>query len=226
MTDKRMTKADFPPIDELPRYGVDVPVPTSFDELKCEYKENEGTPPLQFEELEGYCVPPEGIVSVWVNGVGSRGGRGPMVYKPGTFRENRHTINKELGISREEIHLIREETLRNAAINGVRRALEKNEIEIHGNLPADTLEALMYVSVDRLLDPSTPAKELRLLAFQDIVKVLGRKEETTEAARENLAMKLGIKSLESMDDALSALTDLIAEKKGKVVDAELYDVED
>ena len=65
-----------------------------------------------------------------------------------------------------------------------------------------------------------------MLAFQDIVKVLGRKEETTEAARENLAMKLGIKSLESMDDALSALTDLIAEKKGKVVDAELYDVED
>lgn len=222
--EERHCKADFPAEDELYTYGVDFPIPEAFSDLRCTYNEKEPTPPLQLEELRGYKVPPLGIDTVWVNGVGAKLGAAGMMYKPGTFREDRHTAGKEFGKMGIELATIREDNKAKAIINGITEALDKHEIEIKGDTTADVLQALTFVTLDRLLDPNTPAKELRIATFENILKELTRKEEIVERNRERVAEAMGMKSMEQLDQALDAINKLIDERKGEVIDTVPYDV--
>ena len=207
---------DFPREEELFTYGEDIPIPASREELRCKYNEDERNP-LRLEDLTGYKVPPFGLKYVARHGGGGKQG---FIYKPGTFRENRSTFGMELGVTPAEGNLIREDKRQEAVINGIIRAFDKNEIEYSGKTPADVLGTLTFVTLDRLLDPAAPVKELRLAAFTDILKVLTSKEETVERARENVAVQMGMKNAETLDVAIKALTELIADKKGKVIEAE------
>ena len=219
----RLAVKDFPAEDELFTYGVGIPVPTSREELRCTYNEDDRNP-LRLEDLVGYKVPPFGLKYVAKHGGGGKQG---FIYKPGTFRQNRSTFGMELGVTPDGANLIRESKRQEAVIDGIIRAFDKNEIEYSGNTPADVLGTLTFVTLDRLLDKDAPVKELRLAAFTDILKVLTTKEETVERARENVAAQMGMKNAETLDVAIKALTELIADKKGEVIDAEdgeFYDV--
>ena len=123
--DKRILKTDFPPVSELYRYGEDVAPPACIEEFVCKYNEKEGTPPLVLPDgLVGYCVPPKGIVTITVNGQGLRAGKAGWIYPPGTFREDKHTIGKELGTSNKELVIAREEARRDSFEAGVISVLE------------------------------------------------------------------------------------------------------
>ncbi|GAG03301.1 unnamed protein product, partial [marine sediment metagenome] len=129
--DKRITKADLPLASDLPRYDEDT-APTSIGELECEYNVDDRTPLVLPDDLINYCVPPEGIVKVWVNGVGARQGTGPMMYPPGTFREDKHTANKEFGKEPSEMIAIREDKRSKAMIAGVCQSFKERGFEIDG----------------------------------------------------------------------------------------------
>jgi len=126
--DKRILKTDFPSISELYRYGEEVSVPESADDLRCKYTEKEPTPLLKVEELEGYCVPPLGITVVCVNGVGMRAGKAGWIYPAGTFRQDRHTIGMELGGNATEMVALREQSRRDSFEAGVIAVLEKKGV--------------------------------------------------------------------------------------------------
>ena len=217
----RMGVKDFPSGDELLVYGEDLPIPTSKEELRCKYNEDDRNP-LKLEDLNGYKVPPLGLKYVAKHGGGGKQG---FIYKPGTFRENKSTFGMELGVTSAEGNLIREEGKEQATVDGILKAFDEGKIEISGRTPADVLGTLAYVVTKRLLnkEDKVPAKELRLW-YTDVLKVLTSKQETVERARENVAAQMGMKNAETLDVAIKALTELIADKKGEVVEAEFYDV--
>lgn len=109
----------YPKKEELFVYGEDVPVPVSFDELRAKYNEDDKNP-LVLADLEGYKVPPlhNKNFFIQVHG-GAFVGGGGNIYGAGTFREDKYTINKELGIQHSEITAIREEKAKEAQTEAV-----------------------------------------------------------------------------------------------------------
>ena len=211
---------DFPPVDELPIYGVDEPTPTTIYELKCEYNEDERCPLVLPDDLEGYRIPPEGIVKVWANGVGARAGKGPMVYAPGTFRENKHTINKEFGITAAEANDIRTEKRKEALRANVIRAFEDNEIQISGRTPEELIGTLTYVVLDRALKDDTSLKELRLLR-NDLAKTMTPEDDTPAQIKKDMLSEVGSKTIDMLDDYLKLVREM---KEAKTIDGDIVDV--
>ncbi len=215
---KRKSKKDFPLVSDLPRYGVDIPVPTSVDELKCVYNEDERTP-LDLAELEGYCIPPEGIVRVWVNGVGARAGRGPMMYRPGTFREDKVTIGKEFGTTNKELLIAREQSKKDAIIDAVSIYLEDNK-----KLTLDTLKdkdpqviAAAVIWALGIIDKSgSPREAFNFMKWLD--SKLEQKGEVLDKLKGDKALDLATASVKMLDKYLVGIDELIESKKGEIVD--------
>ena len=206
--ENRKTAKDFPGLDELFVYGVDVPVPSSMDELRCRYNPDPRVP-LVLADLEGYKVPPLGMASVAKHGSGHRQG---ILYPPGTFRENRHTFNKELGVNPVEANIIRKDSQIEAIKSGLLKAYKENNIKISGNSTAEVLGTFTYVVADKLLKDEAPVKELRLL-WEKTVSLLSASEESADKLREVYTTQLGIKSLDAANNMIEALNNIIAEKK-------------
>ena len=224
--DKALTKADFPPVEELPRYGRDVPVPTSFDELRCKYNEKEPCPPLKLEELKGYCVPPDGIVIVAVHGGGLKSGQGAMVYRPGTFREDRHTAGKEFGKSHKELTLLRHQQRKDAAIEAFAEILEEKGIfalDVIKDKDPQVIAAGLKWVVKLIDDAGNPREAVNLY------KYLWDKIDHEQSVLDNLGKSdnpLAEKSMDVLKQMAGIVDELIAKEKGEIIDAKLYDVED
>jgi len=220
----RRTRKDFPTVDELCVYGVDIPVPTSLNELRCRYNEKSPVPPLVLSDLEGYKVPPLGLSSVSVIGGGSKQG---WIYRAGTFRKDTRTIGKELGRTSAELIMYREEALQEKISNAIADSFIKNGMKIDGRTSADVIAAIARHATDRLLSEDAPVKEVRLW-YTDLIKTLGDKDKTVADARERAALGLATIQAGSLDESLAIIREMIAEKKKeKVIDAEegtFYDV--
>jgi len=195
----------FPPKEELLRYGVDVPVPSSIDGLLCEYNEKEPTPLLQLHELDGYCVPPEGIIRVLVNGVGIRAGQGPMVYPAGTFRVDRHTIGKALGKTHQELTILRHEGRKNKVIDALAIFFEKKEM-IDPALVTDkdpaVIAAMMVWAAEMVDDKQSPKEAVNLTKYlwdkvDNEQKILDK--HTPEAG------EVAVRALDTIDTLLAKL---------------------
>ena len=197
--DKRILKADFPSVSELYRYGDEVPVPACVEELRCKYTEKEPTPPLKLEELEGYYVPPLGIVTVSASGQGLRAGKAGWIYKAGTFREDRHTIGKELGTTNTELVIAREQARRDSFEAGVISVLEDKgvlELDILKDKSPQVIEGLAAWAM-KMIDDKEASRDavnfvklyLDKIAHKDEVLKKLRKEDTftMSEAREWLA---------------------------------------
>ena len=227
MSDKK-TKADYPLVDELLIYGKDLPTPTCQEELACRYSEKPETTPLLVlpDDLEGFRCPPEGIVTVAAHGAGLQYGFGGLIYPPGTFRVNKHTFGKELGVQRTENEIYKHVARENAITAGIIRAFEKNEIAYNGKSTLDVVEALTFYTLDKLMQDDVPVKEQRL-AWEFTLKTLVRKTDLVQQNRDRLAeeaMKHAGKSMETVDEAMKALTKMIDSKKAAVVEGKFYDV--
>ena len=224
--EKALTKADFPPVEELPRYGRDVPVPTSFDELRCKYNEKEPCPPLKLEELEGYCVPPDGIVIVAVHGGGLKSGQGAMVYRPGTFREDRHTAGKEFGKSHKELTMLRHQGRKEKVLDGLAPLLaEKGYLAIADVIDKDpeVIAAVMSWAFEIIDGAKNPREALNLATY------LWDKLDHEQSILDNLGKSdnpLAEKSMDVLKQMAGIDDELIAKEKGEIIDAKLYDVED
>ncbi len=218
----RRVKKDYPEKEQLFVYGEDFPMPESMDDLRCTYNEDDRFP-LELEELRGFKVPPLGMS--YVSTIGG-GGRLGMSFRPGTFRKNRGTIGKEFGKTTTELTLIQADKKEQAMLSALAKGMDKHGIKITGSSSADTLEAFWTVVVERLLDPDTPIRELRLAGLTDIPKILSAKKESADKARENVAAEFGKMSMKVLVKMLGGVDGLIADKKGEIVDIELHDVGD
>ena len=216
----RIYKKDFPSEEELFTYGVDVPVPGSMDELRCEYIDDEKFP-FELEQLEGYKVPPLGITLVYKNGVGRN--KRWTIFKAGTFREDKFTLGKEFGAKSKEMIAIREDNRESSMIEGIRQSFEERGIEIDGRDNADVLGAMTKIAMDKVHDDAS-AREARLFV-ELMYKILGKKEENKER-REDKALDMAEHSMDLVQQVLELSEQLIAEKKGEIVEAKLYDVPD
>jgi len=220
---ERLKVADFPSKEELFVYGDDYPMPESLDDLKCEYREKEGTPPLKLEELRGYCVPPDGIIYVTVNGMGMKAGT-PIVYGVNTFRENRHGLGMELGISHKDAIIKREQSRRDAETRGYIKRLEEEGIATLDNTKAmdvQTLEALAYFALDFIMKKED-GREMRQL-YNDFHKRQAHTGSVTEKLRDKPAsgtMKDAVDFLKAQNEAKRLEIELA---KTQVVEAEFID---
>jgi len=208
---EQITKAELPTVEELPRYTKDT-APTSIEELKCLYKEDDRTPLVLPDSLIGYCVPPEGIVSVWVNGVGARAGRGPMMYAPGTFREDRHTIGKELGAETDDMLALRESSKVKKIADGIRQSFEEHGVIIDGRENADILGAVAKVVMDKVFDDTSSREAIKLLGMMDKMFFGGESKEKQAGKVIDLAK-------ESMDVVKDVLKWTEAQR-GEIINAE------
>jgi hypothetical protein len=171
---KRLTSKDFPSLDELFVYGEDIPIPESMEELRCRYNEDDRFP-LVLTDLEGYKAPPLGLSAVWTNGGGGKKG---FVYPPGTFREDKFTMNKELGANTEQVLAIREDKRTERMVDGIRQSFEEHGITLDGRSKTEVLGAMAKVAMDKVFDDKS-AREARMFA-ETMYKILGTKEENKE----------------------------------------------
>ena len=221
-----MTEPVFPPIEELQVYGVDVPVPTSFDELRARYNEKEPIPPLKLEELEGYCVPPPSINVVAVNGVGiiaQKGISGGWRYPAGTFREDKSSIGKELGKTADELIGLREKARKENVVNAMADLFEEKGLatfDVIKDKDPQLIAAAMSWAFEKIDKSDNPKEALNFVKY--MWDKLGSKD--ILRGREDKSMDLAVRSVETIDAALTAITKMIEEKKGEVIEAELYDV--
>ena len=183
---------EYPKVSDLQVYGIDVPLPESEEDLVCEYRWHEGSeelgiPPVTFRDLEGYRVPPDGVYVTRAGG-GKRDGTHQYVYPPGTFFENRVTMNKPMGVTHDELMAIREEKAKEAQVNAVIAFLEyklgddlnftdankfRNEVAVEGLV----LWAL------KMIDEKGAAREARSFV-EWYVKQQQKKEEVISRHRE------------------------------------------
>jgi len=227
MTDKRLTKADFTAIDDLPRYGVDEPTPTSFDELRCNYKEDKKNDnPLILTDLEGYCVPPDGIVTVGVNGVGLQAGWAGLIYPAGTFREDKYTLNKEFGITPLEGTRIRHEQRKSAATDALATWFKDKGIEILDDTKGKDAQvvAALAVWVAGFIDEKKNPKEAL-----NLFKYYWDKQDKEQGILDGLpdVKEVAVRSLETIDKLLDKLDKEIDNKKSVIEaeEGEFYDVD-
>ena len=185
-------------------YGIDIPVPKTKDELRCEYRMEEAG--LTLKDLDGYKVPPLGLKFVTKLGGGYGYGWG-FIYGMNTFFENRYGIDKELGKTHSEMMLARVQVRKDAEVAGYVRRLEEEGIDILGSeqeLDVKTTEARAYLALDFIITDKN-SKEMRQL-FNDFCKrqvhkaeMVARHSDVKEVA------KFGTASFAAMDKALELL---------------------
>jgi hypothetical protein len=219
----RMVAKDFPSPGELFTYGEDFPMPESMDDLRCRYNEDERVEdgelvnPLVLDNLSGYKVPPLGLTAVYMHGGGGKKG---FAYPPGTFRENKHTMNMELGSTPEKALEIREDNRVKKMIAGIREALEERDYEFDGRTNADVLGMVTKVAMLKVIDDDS-AREARMFV-ELMYKILGTKEDNKER-REDKAFDLASQSMEAVQQVLD-YTEKMLNKD--VVDIPVYDVDE
>lgn len=222
--EERMTKDTFPPISELYVYGEDVPVPESVEELRCRYNENDRTPPLELHELEGYHVPPLGIVSVGVHGSGQRAGRSGMIYPAGTFREDRHTIGKELGASGAEMALARERQRKDAVVDAMAILFEDKGYAIFDvvkDKDPQIVAAAFKWAFEKVDDSDSPREAI------NFVKLLLNKLEHKTGVVEEMESRQAKLTIEEAFDLIDKTAKLIENKMyGEAVEGEFEDLTD
>ena len=164
----------YPSVDELKTYGVDAPLPESEEELLCEYKFHEGDeelgiPPITYKDLEGYAVPPEGIYVTRAGG-GKDVVRHTFVYPPGTFFENRVTINKPMGAQHTDIIRITAENRKNAITQGAVEAFEEMGLAVFDNIKekdVSVIKELTKQTIKTVVESNNPREMINLLKFVD-----------------------------------------------------------
>ncbi len=202
-----LTGKDFPDKDELFVYGEDIPIPESIDDLRCRYNEDDRFP-LVLTDLEGYKIPPLGLTAVWVNGGGGKKG---FAYPPGTFREDKFTMNKELGANVEQVLAIREDLRTERMVEGICKSFEEHGIIIDGRSKTEVLGAMAKVAMDKVFDDKS-AREARMFV-ETMYKILGQKEENKEK-RESKAVDLAGQSMELVQQVL----EWTEAQKGEIVE--------
>ncbi len=211
----RLTGKDFPNADELFVYGEDMPIPESTEELRCRYNEDDRFP-LVFTDLKGYKIPPLGLTAVWVNGGGGKKG---FAYPPGTFREDKFTMNKELGANVEQVLAIREDLRTERMVEGICKSFEEHGIIIDGRSKTEVLGAMAKVAMDKVFDDKS-AREARMFV-ETMYKILGQKEENKEK-RESKAVDLAGQSMELVQQVL----EWTEAQKGDIVELEFVEDDD
>ena len=155
----RKRPKDFPAVDELFTYGVDIPIPITMGQLRCAYNESDEDP-LILELLDGYKVPPLGITKVGVHGSGHARG---FIYPPGIFRLNEHTVGLAKGATQSEMVIAKAEKKVNKIMAGVQRSLEKHDyiIKMGGaDADLDTLDVVAEIVMDKIITEDS-AREAR-----------------------------------------------------------------
>ncbi len=201
----RKDAKDYPSVDELLIYGVDIPVPETKAGLRCEYRmEGSG---LTLKDLDGYPVPPFGLGFVTKLG-GGYGKVWGFIYGPNTFFENKYGIDAEFGKTQPEMMLARVQVRRDAEVAGyVRRLNEIEGFDILGSeqgVDVETTEALAYLALDFIISDRS-GKEMRQL-FNDFCKRQAHKAEMVakHSDVEEVA-KMGKAGYEAIDKAYELL---------------------
>ncbi len=219
----RMNAKDFPSLEELFVYGEDIPVPMMEQQLRCKYNVDERSP-LVLSELEGFKVPPLGLTYVAKHGGGGKQG---MAYAPGTFRENKHTLNKEFGATQIQTVVIREQNIKDKVVDGM-LALFKDKglaaLDDIENMDAEVVAAMMKWSVNMIDDKQSPKEAVALTKY--LWDKIEHKDKILDglAAREGKALEVAGKSMDVMVAYLKQIERDIASKKGEIVDVIAYDV--
>ena len=167
----RVSKDDFPPAEDLFVYGEDVPIPESFEELRCKYNLDDRNP-LVLEDLEGYKVPPLGLTTVSKNGGGFQAKRkGGWVYPPDTFRKNKYGINMELGATHDAITIARERKAKEAQTEAIITFLkdklgdEMDFEDANTFKSAKAVEGLMLWSLQMIDDKQAAREAVRVMEW-------------------------------------------------------------
>lgn len=211
---------NFPPKEQLKTYGVDTPVPTSKDDLVCEYREDEDNPVI-LADLDGYKVPPEGLAFVAKSG----SGYGPkLIYGNGTFRQNMYGIGAPLGTSSNDMQIARAKAKEDAITDGILEALEEHGIDVStsGGMISNLKEVAKHVTT-AILKEDTPAREKRMW-FNDIKKIYDNQEDIIKE-RSDLQNKLNEMGMEAIDIILQE-TKRAKQSKLDIVDGEWEELED
>ena len=217
----RKTAKDFPSLEELFIYGEDIPVPGTVDELRYKYP---FPPGVELKDLEGRKVPPLGLSYISKAGGGGRWG---FVYQPGTFFEDKVTINKELGKSTAELTIIREQSIKNKAVQGMAALFEEKGLASFKDtesLDGEVVAAGLKWAFEMIEKSKNPREALNFIKyFWDKIE---HKDKVLDslAAREGKALDFGIMTMKMLDEKLAGLDTLIAREKGEVVDTEFFDV--
>lgn len=216
--DERKKKETFPPINRLLVYGEDVPLPETFDELRCTYTNNERTPPLELHELEGFCVPPLGLTHVLSNGAGKCGRY--YVYKPGTFRADRHSSGLELGLTGRELAIAKHKKHKEAIEDAIAETFEEKGLDIFNSLydKDSAVIAAMFKWAMKMIDESDNARE----AINFIKLTLSRLDHQVDAL-DNLKEKPAL----SVEDALKLIdkTAELMENKVEFIEGKVEDID-
>lgn len=230
--DDRKRPKDFPPVDDLFTYGIDIPVPQNVGELRCQYNDDEKDT-LVLADLDGYKVPPLGILTVGVHGSGHARG---FIYPPGTFRKNIRTIGLALGADQNQLAVGRAEKKISKIVSGVQRSLEKHDYQIKlggSSADIDTLDVLAEIVTDKIIAEDS-AREARQW-FGDLNKIVDNQHSIIDD-RTSLKREMEGKSpadldaiLEYTKQVLAVGADLAKQNQPTVevvqVDGELVDVE-
>jgi len=214
----RMNAKDYPPSDRLYVYGEDFPMPESMADLRCKYNEDERFP-LTLEELEGFKVPPLGMTAVSTAGGGHKQG---YLYKFGTFREDRSSMNKEFGIQHTDAMDIWQDKRTEAIYAGFAQSFEEHGYVLNGHEKIKVLAPMAKVALDKAFEGS--AREMRMM-LEYAYKIQGTKEKD-EDGRKDKALDLASQSFDTVQKFLELAEKEIAKKEAPVIEAELYDVED
>ena len=216
--DRRKPK-DFPSLDELYTYGYDFAMPESFDELRCQYNEDERNS-LVLADLSGYKVPPLGLGLVAKHGGGNMRG---FIYPPGTFRENKSTIGKELGFTAIELTDMREQARRDNVVNAMANLFEEKGLatfDVIKDKDPQLIAAAMSWAFEKIDQSDNPKEALNFVKY--MWDKLGSKD--TVGDREGKVVDLATTSMKTIDAALVALTKIIEEKQGEVITTVPFDV--
>jgi hypothetical protein len=208
----RCIASDFPKPEELYTYGVDFPMPESFDDLRGHYNERDEAP-LVLEDLRGYKVPPLGLHTIGVNGNGFQPKRdergGGFIYGPDTFRKDLFGINKALGPRHEDMVAVREENRKNAVIDALASLFESEgytQIDVLKEKDPQVMAAGISW-VFKMINASKNEREaLNFLKF--IWEKTEYKEDVLARLKErSLAARLAGQSMELVDKLLDELDD-------------------
>jgi hypothetical protein len=139
-----------------------------------------------------------------------------MMYRPGTFRENKHTIGKEYGAETDNMLAIRDSTKVERIADGIRQSFEEHGVIIDGRENADILGAVAKVVMDKVFDDTSSREAIKLLGMMDKMFFGGE-------SKEKQASKVFDLAKESMD----VVKDVLAwteKMKGEIIDVPLHDL--
>ena len=194
--EERESAKDFPSVDELLVYGVDIPCPETEDDLRCPYyfpeqpEDRDDVKVPTIHDLHGYKVPPYGLTRINRNGGGMCSPK--FIYGPGVFFEDMFGIEKALGPTNAELIVKREEGRKNALVDGAREFLEDvlEDDDVISALASlkdkdnAVIKELTKLTLQFIYGAQNP-KEMRLF-LNDLMDRLEDKDESVERNKNKL----------------------------------------